>query len=52
VYLSATYIMNAAWGRKPRRTISQKYEWQVKRFGLGWRVEKELEVREESQRHH
>src|SRR5580704_7842213 len=29
VLLSATYIMNAAWGRRPRWTIYQESEWQV-----------------------
>ena len=40
--LSATYIMNAAWGRRPRWTISQDCEWQVKGFELAGRTEKEL----------
>jgi hypothetical protein len=42
VYLSATYITNAAWARKSRWTISQKCEWQVKRFELARQAEKEL----------
>lgn len=40
--LSATYIMNAAWGRRPRWTISQDCEWQVKGFELAGRTEREL----------
>jgi hypothetical protein len=50
--LSATYITNAAWSRKPRWTISQECEWQVKGLGVAGRVGKELKVRRESQRHH
>jgi hypothetical protein len=42
VLLSATYIMNAAWGRRPRWTISQDCEWQVKGLELAGRTEKEL----------
>ena len=34
MHLSATYIIKAARDRKSRWTISQKCEWQVKRFEL------------------
>ncbi len=48
MFLSATYITKAASGRKSRWTISQEYEWQVKRFErTGW-LEKELAKRGES----
>jgi hypothetical protein len=42
VHLSATYIIKAARDRKSRWTISQKCEWQVKRFELASRVENRL----------
>jgi hypothetical protein len=42
VLLRATYIMNAVWGRRPRWTISQECEWEVKRVGLAVWVGKEL----------
>ena len=42
MFLSATYIMKTERGRKSRWTISQKCEWQVKRFEPAWWMEQEL----------
>lgn len=45
MHLSATYIMSEARDRKSRWTISQKCEWEVKRFKLAGRAEKHLAKR-------